>query len=80
MRIGDISFRKAMVQRPEMVDWFSAVHHDYQSSFAAEEVDQELEEGIDRESLEGSVAVLEEKQVSYLIDITNWVYKHGSLK
>lgn len=36
-----------MVHGPEVRDWCSAVHHDNEGSFAAEEVDQELEEGVE---------------------------------
>jgi hypothetical protein len=34
------------------------MHHDYQSSFPAQKVDQELEEGIYRESLTKSTSSL----------------------
>lgn len=40
-----------MVQRPEVADGFATVGHNDQGSFAAEVVDEKLEEGIDGESL-----------------------------
>lgn len=34
-----------------MVYWLSTVHHYDKSTFATEEVDKQLKEGVDRESL-----------------------------
>lgn len=64
-----------------MVNWFSAMHHDYQSTFAAEEVDQELEEGIYRKCLRTlDIIQMQEIMYTYLINITDWVHKHGSFE
>ena len=41
-----------MIERPKVVDGLAAVRHDDQSSLAADIVDQQLEEGVDRERLE----------------------------
>jgi len=40
-----------VVHGPEVVDGFSAMRHDNQSSLAAKVVDQELEESVDGEGL-----------------------------
>jgi hypothetical protein len=40
-----------------MVHWLAPMHHNYQSSLPSEEVDQELEESINSESLLQSVIV-----------------------
>jgi hypothetical protein len=55
--IRDIDFREAVIHRPEMRDWPSAIHHDNQGSFATDEIDEELEEGVDGECLELLVLV-----------------------
>ena len=39
MGVGDINFRKAVAERPEMGHWGTTVHHDYQGALAADEVD-----------------------------------------
>lgn len=46
MRVGDVDFVEKLVQRPGMRDWGSSVHEDDESSFASDEVDEELEESI----------------------------------
>jgi hypothetical protein len=56
--IGNIDFREAVIQGPEVRDWSSTIHHDDQGSFAADEIDEELEEGIDGECLD-SLLVLD---------------------
>jgi hypothetical protein len=49
--VGNVDFGEAVIHGPEMRDWSSAIHHDNQGSFAANEIDEELEEGIDGECL-----------------------------
>lgn len=51
MRIGDVDFWKEVIKGPGMLDRRTAVRHDNNSSFTAEEVDQQLKEGIDRKCL-----------------------------
>jgi len=49
--IGDVDFGETVAQWPGMVYWLSAVHHDDQGTFAAKEIDEQLEEGIDGKGL-----------------------------
>ena len=51
MRVTDIHFTQPwyQVDRPEMRDRRSTVHHDDKASFAPQEVDHELEEGVEGE-------------------------------
>ena len=56
MRIGDIDERKAVVQRPEVVDGLASMHHNDQGTFSSQEVDQELEKGVDRKGLKKLVS------------------------
>lgn len=51
MGIRDVYFGEAMVERPQMRDGCSAMHQDDKGTFATEEVDEELEEGIEGEGL-----------------------------
>jgi len=51
VRVGDVNLCQAVTERPRMRDWGSTVHHDDERPLAAEEVDQKLEEGIEREGL-----------------------------
>ena len=51
MWVGDVDSGKDVIHRPQMVNWLSAVHHNYQSTLPSKEVDQKLEEGIDGKSL-----------------------------
>lgn len=60
MGIRYVDLSEAMIQRPRVTDWSPSIHHGYQSPFAAKEVDQELEKGIDGESL-GSVSDTESR-------------------
>jgi hypothetical protein len=54
--IGYVDGLKDMVERPEVVNRFAAVGHDDEGSFPAEVVDQQLEEGVDREGLDELVS------------------------
>ena len=53
MRIADIHLPhpRDLIERPEMVDRRTSMHHDDEAALAAEEVDEELEEGVEDESL-----------------------------
>ena len=51
MRVRDVNLREEVVERPSMGDRRTAMGHDNHGPLAAEEVDEELEEGIDRECL-----------------------------
>lgn len=51
MRIRNIDFRKKGIERPHVRDWWATVSHDNQSSLAAEKVNQQLEEGVNRKCL-----------------------------
>jgi hypothetical protein len=44
-----------VIEGPEVVNRFASMHHDNQCSFSANEIDQELKEGIDRKGLAKSV-------------------------
>lgn len=49
--IGDINLLEEVIERPGMGDRRAAMGHDNYGPLAAEEVDEELEEGIDGECL-----------------------------
>jgi hypothetical protein len=51
MWIGDVDLGKNMVQRPQVVNWLSTMHHNNQGALPSQEVDEKLEEGVDCESL-----------------------------
>lgn len=51
VRVRDVNFREEVVERPSMGDRRAAMGHDNHGPLAAEEVDEELEEGIDCECL-----------------------------
>jgi hypothetical protein len=42
---------KNMVERPQVVNWLSTMHHNYQGALPSQEVDEKLEESVDCESL-----------------------------
>lgn len=46
MRVRYVNFRKTVIEWPDMRNRSSAVHHDDEGSLAADEVDQELKEGV----------------------------------
>ena len=69
-----------MIERPEVVDWLAAIHHDDQCSFPTNEVDQELKKSIYRESLRRLVIELVDWLVYYLVNIPNWINPHGNLQ
>jgi hypothetical protein len=52
--VGDIDLWEEVVQRPGVRDRRAAMCHDDQGTLAPEEVDKELEEGIDGECLEAT--------------------------
>ena len=58
MRVGDVDFGQTVVEWPWVRDWSSTVHHDDERSLTAQEVDEELEEGIKGEGLEGEELVV----------------------
>lgn len=51
MRVGDVDLGKAMIHGPEVGDWPATIHHDYKGSFATNEIDEELEEGVNGKGL-----------------------------
>lgn len=51
MRVGDVYLVEHQIQRPQMGDWGSTGHEDDEGALAADEVDQELQEGVDGEGL-----------------------------
>lgn len=58
------------------MDRLSTVHHDNEGTLAAKEVDEQLQEGVDCESLKGSQSVSSQTSpghapASYLVDIPN---------
>ena len=52
MGVGDVNFGKTVVERPRMVDRLPSIHHDDEGTFAANKIYEELEKGVDGESLE----------------------------
>jgi len=46
MRVRYVNLWKTMIERPDMRYRSAAVHHDDEGSLTADEVDQELEEGV----------------------------------
>lgn len=56
------------------------MHQDDQGPLAADEVNEELKEGVDGESLR--LSAVDERIAcgrAYLVDITEWVYPKGHL-
>lgn len=51
MRVADVYFCETVVEWPQVGNGWSAMHHDDQTSFSTEEIDEQLEESIDREGL-----------------------------
>lgn len=80
MRIGDVDFSKAVIEGPWVTLRRSAVHHDDQRPLTTQEIDQELEEGVDRKGLWQTLALLwiRERDSAHLIDIPERVEVEGS--
>lgn len=78
VRVGNVDLGEAVVEWPEVRDGLATVHHDYKRAFAADEVNEELEEGIDCESLRETsqlgCAVENNASCSGLLILTNLVY------
>ena len=51
MRIRNVDFVEEFTERPRMRDGRPSMHKDDESTFTANEVDEELEESIDDEGL-----------------------------
>lgn len=69
-----------MIERPEVVDWSTSMHHDDQCPFSSKEIDQELEESVYCESL-GKLAPADPyKGNYYLVDITDWIHPHCNIQ
>jgi hypothetical protein len=52
MWVGDVDGREDMVQRPQVVNWGPTMHHNYQGPLTSQEVDEKLEECVNRKSLD----------------------------
>ena len=52
MGVGDIDFGKTVIERPRMIDRLPSIHHYDEGTFAADEVYEELEKGVDGKGLE----------------------------
>jgi hypothetical protein len=83
VRIGYVNPRKDMVKRPDVMDRFATVCHDDECSFTTEVVDQQLEEGVDREGLVvlvsfGAPGVSVSRRVKHLVNVPYRVENIGS--
>jgi hypothetical protein len=78
--IGYVDSRETVIQRPQMIDRLSTVHHDNQGSFSSNKIDQELEESVNRKSLVESATAIGKCDLGInLIYIADWIYKHCNL-
>lgn len=69
MWVGNVDFREAMVQGPQVMNRFSPMHQDDEGTFSSYEVDKELEEGIDGKCLTRLADITVCPRVSKLLHI-----------